>query len=369
MGRHTNKQYHYYVSSDYKLQGFLGEGAYGVVCSAIHKPSGEKVAIKKIEPFERPLFCIRTAREIKLLDHFRDHENIVHLVAVEKPKSFETFNQIYLVQEYMDTDLFRIINGRDFLTDSHIQYFTYQILRGLKYIHSANVIHRDLKPSNLLINLNCDLKICDFGLSRVDCKNDHKFGNGGISMLTEYVATRWYRAPEIMLNSSQYTTAIDLWSVGCILAELFIRTPIFPGKDYQSQLSLMFQLLGSPINDDLASIKSIRARNYISSLPFYEPLDLRTYLNTHINRHYRFNGEKINPLGIDLLSKLLVFNPSKRIGVEEALRHPYLQMYHNPDDEPTTSSIEFEEFLLNDGVLDLQDLKQQLYLQVTTLDQ
>lgn len=363
MGIHANKNITYNISNEYKLQEYLGEGAYGVVCSAVHKPSGEKVAIKKVVPFDKQLFCVRTAREIKLLNHFRSHENIVHLVGVQKPSSFDSFREIYLIQEYMDTDLLKIINGRDILSDNHIQYFIYQIMRGLKYIHSANVIHRDLKPSNILVNRNCDLKICDFGLARVGCKKDHLLG-----ALTEYVATRWYRAPEVMLSSSQYTTAIDLWSVGCILAELFIRTPIFPGRDYQGQLSFIFQLLGSPIDEDLECIKSIRARNYLRSLPFYEPLDFEAFFNSHINRYHKFNRQKINPLGIDLLSKLLVFNPDKRIGVEEALNHPYLQLYHNSNDEPVTSPIEYEEFLLHDDLLDLRDLKHKLYLQVTTLD-
>lgn len=114
-----------------------------------------------------------------------------------------------------------------------LQYFLYQILRGLKYIHSANVIHRDLKPSNLLLNANCDLKICDFGLARLSAENE---------FMTEYVVTRWYRAPELLLNSSDYTAAIDVWSVGCIYMELMNRKPLFPGKDQMHQMRLLIEV-------------------------------------------------------------------------------------------------------------------------------
>ncbi|VDL95959.1 unnamed protein product [Schistocephalus solidus] len=138
--------------------------------------------------------------------------------------TLETMKDVYIVQTLMDTDLCKLLKAQR-LANDHICYFLYQILRGLKYIHSANVLHRDLKPSNLLINANCDLKICDFGLARM---NDPEHDHNGI--LTEYVATRWYRAPEIMLNSKGYTRSIDVWSVGCIFAEMFDSRPLFPGK-------------------------------------------------------------------------------------------------------------------------------------------
>jgi serine/threonine protein kinase len=120
-----------------------------------------------------------------------------------------------------------------FFQISALQYFLYQILRGLKYIHSANVLHRDLKPSNLLLNANCDLKIADFGLARITSETD---------FMTEYVVTRWYRAPELLLNSPDYTAAIDMWSVGCIFMELMNRKPLFPGKDHVHQLRLLTEV-------------------------------------------------------------------------------------------------------------------------------
>ena len=129
-----------------------------------------------------------------------------------------------------------------------------QILRGLKYVHSADVLHRDLKPSNLLLNASCDLKICDFGLART---------REAPTNMTEYVVTRWYRAPELLLNSECYTPAIDMWSVGCIIAEMLGRRPLFAGKDYMDQLRLIVRALGMPSEDDMEFVEHDRARDYI----------------------------------------------------------------------------------------------------------
>uniref|UniRef100_A0A8C7HLE6 mitogen-activated protein kinase n=1 Tax=Oncorhynchus kisutch TaxID=8019 RepID=A0A8C7HLE6_ONCKI len=230
-----------------------------------------RVAIKKISPFEHQTYCQRTLREIKILLRFR-HENIIGINDILRARRIECMRDVYIVQDLMETDLYKLLKTQ-MLSNDHTCYFLYQILRGLKYIHSANVLHRDLKPSNLLINTTCDLKICDFGLARIaDPEHDHT------GFLTEYVATRWYRAPEIMLNSKGYSKSIDIWSVGCILAEMLSNRPIFPGKHYLDQLN-------------------------------------------HI-------------LALDLLGRMLTFNPIKRITVEEALAHPYLEQYYDPTDEP-----------------------------------
>ncbi|XP_076266271.1 mitogen-activated protein kinase rl isoform X2 [Rhynchophorus ferrugineus] len=224
---------------------------------------------------------------------------------------------VYIVQCLMETDLYKLLKTQR-LSNDHICYFLYQILRGLKYIHSANVLHRDLKPSNLLLNTNCDLKICDFGLARVaDPDHDHT------GFLTEYVATRWYRAPEIMLNSKGYTKSIDIWSVGCILAEMLVNRPIFPGKHYLDQLNHILGVLGSPSQEDLNCIINEKARSYLQSLP-YKPKVPWAKLYPHADAR-----------ALDLLDKMLTFNPHKRIDVEEALAHPYLEQYYEPTDEPT----------------------------------
>lgn len=349
------------VSEQYDIQDVVGEGAYGVVCSAMHKPSGQKVAIKKITPFDHSMFwydslhsysmifyarqaysdnSLRTLREMKLLRYF-NHENIISILDIQKPRNYESFFEVYLIQELMETDMHRVIRTQE-LSDDHCQYFIYQTLRALKAMHSANVLHRDLKPSNLLLNANCDLKVCDFGLARSAASTEDNQG-----FMTEYVATRWYRAPEIMLTFKEYTKAIDVWSVGCILAEMLSGKPLFPGKDYHHQLTLILDVLGTPTMEDYYGIKSRRAREYIRSLPFKKKIPWKAMF------------PKTSDLALDLLEKLLAFNPVKRISVEEALKHPYLEPYHDPEDEPTAAPIpeEFFDFDKNKDNLSKEQLK------------
>ncbi|GLC63120.1 Mitogen-activated protein kinase 4b [Pleodorina starrii] len=293
----------------------IGKGAYGVVCSAKNLDTQDKVAIKKIaNAFDNVIDAKRTLREIKLLKHLQ-HENIVQIKDIIPPMQRDSFKDLYVVYELMDTDLHQIIRSPQPLSNDHSQYFLYQLLRGLKYIHSANILHRDLKPSNLLVNANCDLKICDFGLARTSTSNEKEF-------MTEYVVTRWYRAPELLLSFSGYTTAIDVWSVGCIFAELLGRKPLFPGKDYVHQLSLITRIIGSPSEEELQFITSDKAKRYIRSLPRSERVDFAQL------------WPQANKPALDLIDKMLVFDPTKRISVEDALAHPYLASLHDEADEP-----------------------------------
>ncbi|CAH7668194.1 kinase-like domain-containing protein [Phakopsora pachyrhizi] len=336
------------VGSDYNVIDVVGEGAYGVVCSATHVPSGQKVAIKKITPFDHSMFCLRTLREIKLLRWF-SHENIISILDIIKPPSIEEFSEVYLIQELMETDMHRVIRTQD-LSDDHSQYFIYQTLRGLKALHSAAVLHRDLKPSNLLLNSNCDLKICDFGLARSAFMGEQE----ATGFMTEYVATRWYRAPEIMLTFKEYTKAIDIWSVGCILAEMLNGKPLFPGRDYHHQLTLILDVLGTPSLDDFYAISSHRSRDYIRALPFKKK---KPFSQLYPNA---------SALAVDLLEKCLTFNPKKRITCEEALRHPYLASYHDPEDEPDSPPLDPSFFHFDNGKEQLtrEQLKELIYNEI-----
>ncbi|TYJ56852.1 mitogen-activated protein kinase CPK1 [Cryptococcus floricola] len=340
------------VPEAYQLQEVVGEGAYGLVVSATHVHTGTRVAIKRITPFDHTMFCQRTLREIKLLRHFR-HENIISILDLIKPATYASFTEVYLVQELMETDLHRVIRSQD-LSDDHCQYFVYQTLRGLKAMHSADVLHRDLKPSNLLLNANCDLKICDFGLARSAAKKDPgaETGNG---FMTEYVATRWYRAPEVMLSFQEYTKAIDLWSVGCILAEMLTGKPLFPGRDYHHQLSLILQVLGTPTMDDFNEITSQRSKDYLRALEFTRRQDFATII------------PKAKPNALDLLRKTLTFSPTKRITVEEALNHPYVEAYHDMNDEPASEPLPvgFFDFEYSQDKLTRDQWKQMIYGEVT----
>ena len=207
--------------------------------------------------FDRFILAKRALREIALLRHFEKfggHENLTGLIDLDHV--WEGYNEIYFYMEPMEADLHQIIRSNQTLSKQHVQFFTYQILRGMKFVHSANVIHRDLKPGNILVNADCEVKICDFGLARgfIPVKGEED-QNAELHM-TQWVATRWYRAPEVMLSYKRYTTAIDVWSIGCILAELLTRRPLFKGDDYGTQLTLIMEVLGTPSDEVLNKLAS-----------------------------------------------------------------------------------------------------------------
>eukprot|EP00286_Rhodomonas_abbreviata_P008327 CAMPEP_0181320504 /NCGR_PEP_ID=MMETSP1101-20121128/18160_1 /TAXON_ID=46948 /ORGANISM="Rhodomonas abbreviata, Strain Caron Lab Isolate" /LENGTH=362 /DNA_ID=CAMNT_0023428215 /DNA_START=174 /DNA_END=1262 /DNA_ORIENTATION=+ len=306
------------LEATYEIVKQLGEGAYGVVVAAKEKSSGLKCAVKKIkdavEDKEQGKLLLR---ELKLLRHFRGHENVVCIKDImESPKGQSKFKDIYIITDLMDTDLHRIIRSSQPLSDDHVRYFTYQILRGLKYLHSANVMHRDLKPNNLLVNANCDLKICDLGLARLSAELDQSF-------MTVYVVTRWYRAPELLLGKKDYDKSIDMWAVGCILAELLgrIRKPLFPGKDYVDMLKLQTAKIGNPPLEDQGHV-SDKAKNFLAGFA-KQP-----------GPQWKAHFPNASTGVLDLLDNLLAFNPRKRFTPEMALAHHYMAELHDPDDEP-----------------------------------
>jgi len=210
--------------------------------------------------------------------------------------------------------LHNVIKRKTILKDIHKQYIMYQLLKATKYLHSANVIHRDQKPSNILLNQECHMKLCDFGLARslTHESHDHEYTNPA---LTEYVATRWYRAPEILLASPKYTKGVDMWSIGCILGEMLLGTPIFPGTSTFNQLERILKYIPQPSKLDIDSIQSHYGPSVIERASSGQKKSLED-LVTNINRE-----------SLDLLRRLLQFNPNKRITAEEALTHPYVIKY------------------------------------------
>ncbi|KAH7042358.1 putative mitogen-activated protein kinase [Linnemannia elongata] len=331
----------------------VGMGAFGLVCSAKDELTGQPVAIKKImKPFSTPVLSKRTYRELKLLKHLK-HENIISLSDIFISPLEDILPTLiipcylsilyanpfsYFVTELLGTDLHRLLTSRP-LDKQFIQYFLYQILRGLKYLHSAGVVHRDLKPSNILVNENCDLKICDFGLARIQDPQ-----------MTGYVSTRYYRAPEIMLTWQKYDVAVDIWSVGCIFAEMLEGKPLFPGKDHVNQFSIITELLGTPPDDVIKTIGSENTLRFVQSLPKREKIPLTT----------KFPNS--DPVALDLLEKMLVFDPKKRITAGDALYHKYLEPYHDPDDEPVAAEV--FDWSFNDADLPVDTWKVMMYSEI-----
>ncbi|KAK6598344.1 Mitogen-activated protein kinase HOG1 [Botrytis cinerea] len=319
------------ITSRYSDLQPVGMGAFGLVCSAKDNLTGSNVAVKKImKPFSTPVLSKRTYRELKLLKHLK-HENVISLSDI----FISPLEDIYFVTELLGTDLHRLLTSRP-LEKQFIQYFLYQILRGLKYVHSAGVVHRDLKPSNILVNENCDLKICDFGLARIQDPQ-----------MTGYVSTRYYRAPEIMLTWQKYDVEVDVWSAGCIFAEMLEGKPLFPGKDHVNQFSIITELLGTPPDDVIHTIASENICA-ISAKRERQPLASKF--------------TQADPLAIDLLEKMLVFDPRARIKAAEGLAHEYLSPYHDPTDEPAAE--ERFDWSFNDADLPVDTWKIMMYEQL-----
>uniref|UniRef100_A0A8B9G8Q4 Mitogen-activated protein kinase 15 n=1 Tax=Amazona collaria TaxID=241587 RepID=A0A8B9G8Q4_9PSIT len=301
------------------FQGPTTLTAYGIVWKAIDRRTGEIVAVKKIfDAFRNKTDAQRTFREIMFLQEFGEHPNIIKLLDVIRAQNDK---DIYLIFESMETDLHAVIKKGNLLKDIHKCYILYQLLKATKFIHSENVIHRDQKPSNILLDTDCFVKLCDFGLARSLCQTNEDQVNPA---LTEYVATRWYRAPEILLSCRSYTKGVDMWSIGCILGELLLGKPLFPGTSTVNQIEQILRVIPAPSPEDIVAVQS----------------DYRASVINCISSRQRVTFEEILPSStplpaLDLLKKLLVFNPDKRLTAEEALQHPYVKRFHCPAREPS----------------------------------
>jgi mitogen-activated protein kinase 1/3 len=313
----------------FTIHEIIGKGSYGVVCSATDNKTGERVAIKKItDVFEHVSDATRILREVKLLRVLK-HPDIVEVKHIVLPPNPREFKDIFVIFELMETDLHQVIKANDDLTQEHHQFFLYQLLRGLKYVHTANVYHRDLKPKNILANADCKLKICDFGLARP------AFHDSGPTTVfwTDYVATRWYRAPELCGSFfTKYTPAIDIWSVGCIFAEILSGKPIFPGKNVVHQLEIITDLLGTPHPDQVAKVRNEKARRFLGNM--------RVKPKVPFARRF----PKAAPGALALLEKMLAFDPDERPTAEEALADPYFVGLADAAREPAAEVVSRAEY-------------------------
>lgn len=275
----------------------IGEGTYGVVYKSRDRMTQEFLALKKIRLENDDEGVPSTAiREISLLKEIT-HPNVVKLKDI-----VHTDLKLYLVFEFIEQDLKRHLDSfGGQLPGATVKNYMYQILNGLVWCHSHRVLHRDLKPQNILIDRHSVIKLADFGLARA-------FGLP-INTLTHEVVTLWYRAPEILLGCKQYSAPVDMWSVGCIFAELTNKKPFFMGDSEIDQLFKIFRVLGTPNEDTFPGVTSLEYYKY--SFPKWKSTNLALLAPNLCDK------------GVDLLSRMISYDPSRRIHARDALKHPY----------------------------------------------
>ncbi|XP_023239877.1 cyclin-dependent kinase 1-like [Centruroides sculpturatus] len=284
---------------DYIKVEKIGEGTYGVVYKGKNRRTGQLVALKKIRLESEDEGVPSTAiREISLLKEL-NHSNIVRLQDVLMQE-----NRLHLVFEYLSMDLKKYLDSipsGQYMDKMLVKSYLHQILQAIVYCHQRRILHRDLKPQNLLIDQKGMIKIADFGLARA-------FGIP-VRVYTHEVVTLWYRAPEVLLGSPRYSTPVDIWSVGCIFSEMANKRPLFHGDSEIDQLFRIFRTLSTPTEDIWPGV---------SHMPDYKPIFPRWKQNILTT-----NVPQLDTSGVDLLQKMLVYNPAERISAQAALTHSY----------------------------------------------
>jgi len=384
------------ITNRYKYVRYLNHGSYGWVCEAECKLTKKRVAIKKVPNiFNNTVDAKRLLRELCILRSLGHHRSIVNMLDVIPPPDIMKFDALSIVCEFVETDLRQLIASDQYFTTQHIEHMLHQLLLGLKYMHSANIAHRDIKPANILVNGDCSLKICDFGLARGLAHNVNYPVPNSRSLLpfveedekeimkpkpktpeelelevTSHVVTRWYRAPEVILlqQEREYLLALDMWAVGCIIAELLQmmkencpvpadRTPLFPGassfplsaedqfawKDSRDQLNVIFDVIGTPSRGEIQSMTNNRAKKYLQSLTKRYPIDWRK----------RFPGA--NAKVLELMRGLLRFSYKKRLTVDQCLDHKFFRKIRDKESEVKHKKIQFD---FEDVPIKIQTIKE-----------
>ena len=289
------------MQNKYEVLEVVGEGAYGIVYKCRNKETGKFVAIKKFKEVEDELVKKTMKRELRMLQRMH-HENIVDFV-----EAFKRKGNLFLVFEYVEKNLLEILQDSPRgLEPKLIRHFMYQLCKAIKYLHDQNVIHRDVKPENLLVNENMDLKLCDFGFARL-------ISGSSKERLTDYVATRWYRAPELLLTQGEYGPEVDYWAIGCIMGELVDGNPLFPGENEIDQLHCIQKVVGNFTDEQVYMF-------YAN--PIYSGKDLLE-VDKPETLEWRYLG-KLPKNAISFMKGLLELDPKKRLNGVTVFQHPYL---------------------------------------------
>jgi len=351
------------LGSRYELTEFIAGGSYGTVCKAADGTSGAGVAIKRIQGvFNNRTNSTRCMRELRILRMLSCPAIINMTDVLLPPPSPEPFNDLYLIFEHCETDLYKLMKSRRKLTEKDTRHILYQMLVGIRHMHRAHLIHRDLKPANILIKdvSALDIRIADFGLAREIFHLDPQDRRYSVPTrpndpsrpppgedpqdddrrsYSVHVVTRWYRAPEVILSEGSYDCALDVWSIGCIFGELMglqyephVYTPMFPGRscypmspsanartafderEQHDQLNVIFEVIGTPSEDVIAAHPDAEVRQYLAGIP------------PQPNALHEFFPDG-NPDALHLLNRMLDFDPDTRISTDQALDHPYFKNY------------------------------------------
>ncbi|CCW67944.1 unnamed protein product [Phytomonas sp. Hart1] len=363
-----NSTYTLELPQHYTVLEVIGRGAYGLVCSAVNSTTDEYVAIKKIKNvFESAVECRRILREVKIMT-FLSHPNILGVKDIFTPARPRAFTDLYVVSELMKQDLQSLLRApRTRLAAGHCQYLTLQLLFALRYLHSAGVLHRDLKPSNLLVDADCNLRLCDFGLAR-------EVGEE----MTAYVVTRWYRPPELLLGCQEYNYGVDLWSVGCLAVEMITGAPLFRGNDYIHQLTLIAKLLGPPDFARELPNTSSGAREFVTGLSkqkrhtlqevlpelrcrFFDTVFFDSFENDDemADKQNALSPNEYYELFDDFVMGLLKYKPSARLTASDAIMHPWLSDIRDerPEWEGFKTTVQFKPNYDSYGQLSIEQLR------------
>ncbi|KAG0044101.1 Cyclin-dependent kinase 3 [Gryganskiella cystojenkinii] len=302
------------TSEAYQKLEKIGEGTYGVVYKATERATGRTVAMKKIRLENEDEGVPSTAiREISLLKELK-HDHVVQLLDI-----IHDDNRLYLVFEFLDLDLKKYMDTLPTTTITglpldQVKEYLYQLIKGVEYCHARRILHRDLKPQNLLIDEARNLKLADFGLARA-------FGIP-LRVYTHEVVTLWYRAPEILMGSRHYSTAVDIWSIGCIFAEMVLKRPLFPGDSEIDELYRIFRLRGTPTEENWPGITQLK--DWKPNFPVWHRQPLEKTVPT------------LCPDGVDLLHRMIEYDPARRISAKQAALHPYFDSIRQQQQAPSS---------------------------------